>query len=92
MTLQVLTANRLIDGIAVWYDQNGNWVETFAGSAIARSKDEVARLEAIGKKAYADNLVIDVNLIDVEEAGGLVTPMRLRERIRAAGPTIDYVI
>jgi hypothetical protein len=31
--------------------------------------------------------VVDVNLIDVEIVDGSVRPLRLRERIRAAGPT-----
>jgi hypothetical protein len=32
--------------------------------------------------------VVDVNLIDVTVVDGLVEPVRLREKIRAAGPTI----
>jgi hypothetical protein len=31
--------------------------------------------------------VVDVNLIDVEVVDGEIVPQRLRERIRAAGPT-----
>ena len=50
------------------------------------------RLEAIGKQAFAENLVLDVNMIDIEEVDGFIRPLRLRERIRAEGPTIDYVI
>ena len=46
------------------------------------------RLEAIGAKAYADNEVVDVNLIDADVVNGAVEPVRLREKIRAAGPTI----
>ncbi|TIM18808.1 MAG: uroporphyrinogen-III C-methyltransferase, partial [Mesorhizobium sp.] len=46
------------------------------------------RLEAIGAKAYAANEVVDVNLIDAEVVDGVVQPVRLREKIRAAGPTI----
>ncbi|TIT17423.1 MAG: DUF2849 domain-containing protein, partial [Mesorhizobium sp.] len=45
-------------------------------------------LEAIGATAYANNEVVDVNLIDVTVVDGLVEPVRLREKIRAAGPTI----
>lgn len=91
MALQVLTANRLVDGAAVWYD-GSSWIETLKGAEVARTGDDAARLEAIGKKAHADNLVVDVNLIDVEDTPLGLLPLRLRERIRAAGPTIDYVI
>ena len=38
----------------------------------------------------ADNRVVDVNVIDVEETESGPRPFRLRERIRADGPTIDY--
>jgi hypothetical protein len=92
MALQILTANRLTDGIAVWYDVDGRWNESIARAEIASTKEDAERLEAIGKKAFADNLVLDVNLIDVEVDNGFIRPLRLRERIRAEGPTIDYVI
>ena len=91
MTLLVLTANRLIDGITVWFDKDGAWNERFSAAQVAATKDESDRLEAIGKQAFADNLVLDVNLIDVEEVGGAYRPLRLRERIRAEGPSIDYL-
>lgn len=90
MSLQILTANRLTDGVVVWYDVDGQWSLGIERAEIARDKDAAARLEAIGKQAFAANLVVDVNLIDVEEVDGVIRPLRLRERIRAEGPTIDY--
>jgi hypothetical protein len=92
MALQILTANRLTDGIAVWYDVDGRWNESIARAEIASTKEDAEKLEAIGKRAFAENLVLDVNLIDVEVNNGFIRPLRLRERIRAEGPTIDYVI
>lgn len=91
-TAQVLTANRLTDGIAVWYDREGKWNEWIGRSVVANTKEEADALEAIGKKAYADNEVLDVNLVEVEEIEGQIRPLRLRERIRAEGPTIEYMI
>jgi hypothetical protein len=91
-TSQVLTANRLTDGIAVWYDKAGNWNEWIGRSEVAHTKEDAERLEAIGKKAYSNNEVLDVNLIEVEEIEGQIRPLRLRERIRAEGPTIEYMI
>lgn len=91
-TAQVLTANRLTDGIAVWYDRDGKWNEWIGRSVVANNKEEAAELEAVGKKAYADNEVLDVNLVEVEEIEGQIRPLRLRERIRAEGPTIEYMI
>ena len=85
--MKVLTANRLSDGIAVWY-ANGGWAETVGHADIAYDKAAEDRLEAIGAAAGANNEVVDINLIDVTVVDGLAEPVRLREKIRAAGPTI----
>jgi hypothetical protein len=85
--MKILTANRLTDGEAVWYSRDHSWVETIDGAELAEDKAAEAALEAAGKAAYDDNLVVDVNLVDVEMIDGAIVPNRLRERIRAAGPT-----
>jgi len=85
--MKILTANRLTDGEAVWYAADGSWAEDIAASEIVGDKDGEARLEAIGKAAYENDEVVDVNLVDVDVADGQIVPQRLRERIRAAGPT-----
>jgi hypothetical protein len=85
--MKVLTANRLIDGEAVWFASDQLWAETIAKAEIAEDKEHEARLDAIGKAAYAANQVVDVELIDVELVCGEIVPLRLRERSRAARPT-----
>jgi hypothetical protein len=85
--MKILTANRLTDGEAVWYAADQGWSETIGGAEIARDKAAEEHLAAIGKAAYEANLVVDVELIDVNLVGGAIVPVRLRERIRAAGPT-----
>lgn len=85
--MKVLTANRLLDGEAVWFSAEQDWSETLAGADLARDKAHEEKLEAIGKAAFAANQVVDVDLIDVELVDGAIVPQRLRERIRAAGPT-----
>lgn len=90
MTDKVLTANRLTDGIAVWLDVNGHWVENLQDALVARHAECVTSLEEIGKRDFADNKVVDVAVVDVQETDGTLWPIRLRERIRAQGPTMDY--
>jgi hypothetical protein len=90
MVDRVLTANRLTDGIAVWFHGNGEWATLLQGAKVASDADGVAELEAIGKQAYAENKVVDVNVIDVQNTDGVLWPLRLRERIRAEGPTMEY--
>lgn len=87
---RVLTANRLTDGISVWLAADGEWTTSIVEAFLARHDDAVAALEAAGQQALADNRVIDVNVIEIEETASGPRPNRLRERIRADGPTIDY--
>ncbi|MFD1744414.1 DUF2849 domain-containing protein [Rhizobium helianthi] len=90
MADKVLTANRLTDGIAVWLNAGGQWTENLQEALVARHAEAASALEEIGKRDFTANLVVDVNVIDVEEVDGLIRPLRLRERIRAAGPTMEY--
>lgn len=90
MVDKVLTANRLSDGIAVWLDANGEWSEDLQSALVVRHAEAEASLEEIGKRDFSANKVVDVNIVDVAEADGRLWPTRLRERIRAAGPTIQY--
>jgi Protein of unknown function (DUF2849) len=89
MDMKVLTANRLSDGIAVWHSAQG-WSTDIAKAESVSDADGEARLNAIGAAASANNEVIDVNVVDAELANGKLAAVKLRERIRAAGPTIDY--
>jgi Protein of unknown function (DUF2849) len=90
MTEMVLTANRLIDGIAVWYSTEDTWSLSIQDARVVTGKDDIAALEAIGKKAFDANLVVDAAMVDVARVEGRIQPLRMRERIRAEGPTIDY--
>jgi hypothetical protein len=85
--MKILTANRLTDGEAVWFSAEQRWSETIEGADVATDAAGEARLEAIGKASYDNNEVVDVNLIDVQVIDGAIRPARLREQIRAAGPT-----
>lgn len=86
--MKLLAANRLIDGVAVWLGPDGSWVEDIAEAEIVRDKEGEARLEKLGQEAAAKNIVLDLELIDVEIVDGFPRPLRLRERIRAMGPSI----
>mgnify|MGYP003148752295 CR=1 FL=1 len=90
-TGKILTANRLIDGVSVWFSANGEWVENIHEGFVARHEEAVKALEDAGAAAQADNSVVDANLIDIEEGEGGLRAIRLRERIRADGPTIAYL-
>ena len=85
--MQILTANRLIDGEAVWLAADHSWIDAIDGAAIAGDDKAGERLAQAGRAAIARNEVVDVNLIDIAVVAGRIVPKRLRERIRAAGPS-----
>ena len=84
MILQVLTANRLLDGDVVFWSGSA-WVEAFGEAELfdASEPGEAALTEA---KTQVTTL-IDPYLIDVTLTDGLPAPVSYRERIRALGPT-----
>lgn len=85
--MKILTANRLSDGLAVWLARDHSWVEWIADAEIAGDEESVEKLERAGTAAFLKNEVVDVNLIDIDVIDGEIIPKRLRERIRAGGPT-----
>ena len=88
--MKVLTANRLSDGIAVWYSAGKGWDVDIATAELVSDAAGEARLTSVGAEAFARNEVIDVNVVDAEISGGKPAATKLRERIRAEGPTINY--
>jgi hypothetical protein len=84
---QSIIANRLSDGLVVFYTGPGQWTRHVDAAAVLAAAEEAAQqLE----HALADEiacLVIDPNLIEVEVVDGHVRPTAIREAIRAFGPT-----
>lgn len=91
MTAKILTANRLTDGISVWMSASGEWETSISAGLIARHEEAVEALVGIGVRAQAENRVIDVAVIDVEDTPEGPRALRLRERIRAHGPSVEYL-
>ncbi len=82
---QIVTANRLIDGIVVFQDEAGGWSEDFARAAA--HEDAAAALARAGEDVAA-SLIVDPYAIEVELRNGHYAPKALREAIRASGPTV----
>ena len=85
--ISVLTANRLGDGVVVFLD-GSEWIEDIAAAAVARTPEESRALEAQGARDTARNLVVDAYLVEVRETANGLAPVRARERVRVAGPSI----
>ena len=87
MTLQIVTANRLVDGIVVYLGADGGWSENLNASLIARDDDAAKSALAAGEQATRDRQVVAPYLIDVRETAGGILPVRYRELLRAIGPS-----
>ena len=86
---QMLTANRLVDG-DVLYWKAGQWVLSLKDADVfADAKDADAALAA-AQKSVADNVVVNPYLFDVKTDTRGIHPVKEREIIRAAGPTVRF--
>ncbi len=89
--LFAITANHLRTGHVVFMDGGGGWTECMADARVIDAKvDGAGELEtalAEAGRAEAAGVVVGVYEIAVEDAGEGIRPLRLRERIRAFGPS-----
>ena len=88
--LQVASANRLSDGVVVFLDDAGQWTPRLDKAALAR---DGRGAEILLERAKAEGAsVVDPFLVAVvEDDGGAITPLSLREKIRASGLTFDAI-
>jgi sulfite reductase (NADPH) hemoprotein beta-component len=84
----VITSNRLADGVVVFLSADGSWSEDFKRAAVLADAQATADALARAKRDEANNLVVDAYAVSVEGRNGHFAPKALREAIRAAGPTI----
>ncbi len=85
---QLVTANRLRDGIAVFLTRSGDWSEIIDDAVLAQEPQAAAALEARAKEAEKATIVTGSYLIDAERLEGRVRAAHIRERLRALGPTV----
>ena len=82
--MNVLVANRLIDGEVVFWAQ-GRWVEHFGE---AEHFDDGAQGDAAEAQAKSQTtVVVEPYLIEIAETEDGYAPVSYRERLRALGPT-----
>lgn len=89
--MEILTGNELISGGTVYLDATGRWVEELHAARVF-SKDEIAERDAALAATKAGGRVISLEIEEVTLEAGVITPKRLRERIRAAGPTAPLTL
>src|SRR5262245_13433555 len=85
---QVLTANRLSDGEVVYLDARDRWVERLAEAQILGDKAEGEAALVKGVQAENNRQVVHAYLFDISGQGEALKPVKMREIIRAEGPTV----
>jgi hypothetical protein len=85
---QLVTANRLRDGIAVFLTRSGTWSEKIDEAALALEPQAAAALEARAKDDEKATLITGSYLIDAERRDGRIRAAHIRERMRTLGPTV----
>ena len=87
---KAITANRLDDGRVVFLDEVGGWVSTLVEARLLSDGAALEQATAYAKTQHDARIVVEPYAIDVEIVDGLPVPARIRERIRAQGPTVRY--
>lgn len=87
MTPLIFTANRLGDGAVVYLMADGGWSELIGECRIARSEAEHADMAHRAEQAELGQQVVGAYAAEIEIDGAELHPIKLREVIRAAGPT-----
>jgi hypothetical protein len=85
--LQMLTANRLQSG-DVLYRKGDGWVPLLKDGDVYRDQTAADAALAAATAELIRNEFVAPYLFEVREAGGRIVPVKEREIIRAAGPTV----
>ena len=84
---QVVSANRLTDGIVVFLAGDA-WVERLADAQVFADAKAATTGLAKADADFKANLVVEVAAFDVQATSRGLEPAHLRDKVRAAGPTV----
>ena len=84
--MEILTGNEVMSGATVYLDRDGHWQEELQQARVFLKEEAEARDAAIA----ATKKTMRINSLEIETVTlreGVIYPDRIRERIRAEGPT-----
>ncbi len=84
--MEILTGNEVMSGATVYLDRDGQWVEELQKARVFLKEEVEDRDAAIA----ATKKTMRINSLEIETVtlrDGAISPDRIRERIRAEGPT-----
>lgn len=87
---KVVTANRLRDGLVIFVGADRTWVTDINDALTFSDGAPLEDALALGQEGIVNRFLVDPYAVDVTLEGDRPVPVRLRERIRADGPTVVY--
>lgn len=87
--MEILTANELVSGAVVYLDDADVWQMDINKARCFGDDDADAKSEAL-ESAAATGRLVSLEAEKVTSVDGKIIAVRLRERIRAEGPTAPY--
>ncbi len=90
--LKIISANGLADGVVVYFIAAGLWTKEIAKAKTFASEEELEAGIALAKTDEKHHLIVDPFDVEVNASDtGALEAKSLRNAIRAAGPTIDFL-
>ncbi len=80
----------MIDGLVIFVGEGPGWVTDIADASTFEDGPELEAALAFGAAEVAARQIVDPYAVDVTIEAGKPVPERLRELIRAKGPTVDF--
>ncbi len=87
--MEIVTANELLSGAVVYLGADGTWQAEIELAWLFAADQAEARDAAVAA-AKKNTRLVGVETEKVAVENGAIVPNRLRERIRATGPTAPY--
>jgi hypothetical protein len=89
-TMNIITGNSLGEGLVVFQAPGGGWSLDIGHAEVLETPEALAAATARANADAAANRVVEPYAIEVTRNGPQFVPVRLREQIRADGPTVGH--
>ncbi len=83
----LISANRLQDGLVVWLDKQHNWVDDLANAHVFDAQ-ELDQAQTAAQRAQAANPIVDPMPRPAHAGEAGPVPVDFREQLRARGPSV----
>ncbi len=85
---QLILANRLDDGRAVFLTATGTWSNAAADAAVADNEAELDTLMTVAQAADLANFVVSVTPVAADTSNGVTAPAHIKFAMQARGPSV----